>query len=196
MKPESKSIKCNTDSVKKKDRITELMQELSDLFLNQQILCKQEWNRSLPFADYIVDRWQKARSLGFGEGSSIYDSALVFGDVSVGANTWIGPFTILDGSGILVIGSNCSISAGVQIYTHDTVNRSISGGKDDVEHGSTIIGDNCYIGPNSIISRGVTIGCGCVIGANSFVNQNIPAGMKAWGSPARLQGHSPSDKGI
>ena len=51
--------------------------------------------RTLPFGDYISDRWEKARLLGFGEGSSIYDSAHVFGDVSIGSATWIGPFTIL-----------------------------------------------------------------------------------------------------
>ena len=40
--------------------------------------------RSLPFGDYVVDRWEKARLLGFGDGSSIYDSSLVIGDVGVG----------------------------------------------------------------------------------------------------------------
>ncbi|WP_211240344.1 hypothetical protein [Aminiphilus circumscriptus] len=72
------------------------------------------FKRTLPFGDYVVDRWEKAAFLGFGEKTSVYDSAIVLGDVQVGANTWIGPFVILDGSGGLVIGSNCSISAGVQ----------------------------------------------------------------------------------
>ena len=87
-----------------------------------------KFSRTLPFGDYVVDRWEKARLLGFGEGTSIYDSALVLGDVSVGENTWIGPGTILDGTGGLSIGSFCSISAGVQIYTHDTVAWATSGG--------------------------------------------------------------------
>ena len=46
---------------------------------------------SLPLADYFVDRWDKARLLGFGEGSSIYDSSLVIGDVKIGKNAWVGP---------------------------------------------------------------------------------------------------------
>src|SRR3954469_179483 len=77
------------------------------------------FERTLPFGDYVVDRWEKARLLGFGEGSSIYDSALVIGAVEVGAHSWIGPGTVLDGSGGLRIGAYCSISAGVQIYSHD-----------------------------------------------------------------------------
>lgn len=149
---------------------------------------RKKWNRSLPFGDYIVDRWEKARELGFGEGTSIYDSALLLGDVIVGHNTWIGPFTVLDGSGGLVIGDYCSVSAGVQIYTHDTVRWATSGGKEPVDRATVQIGSNCYIGPNVVINKGVSIGDGCVIGANSFVNQDIPAGMKAWGTPARYIG--------
>jgi acetyltransferase-like isoleucine patch superfamily enzyme len=169
-------------------RVAELLEQLQALLTQQQRLVREQWNRSVPFADYIRDRWQKARELGFGEGSSIYDSAVVLGHVSVGKNTWIGPFTVLDGSGGLDIGDNCSISAGVQIYSHDTVKWATSGGQQGPERTPVRIGSRCFIGPNAIISRGVTIGDGCVIGANSFVNRDIPSGMRAWGTPARIIG--------
>lgn len=149
---------------------------------------QQRFQRSLSFGDTVVDRWEKARLLGFGEGSSVYDSALVFGDVTVGEHTWIGPFTILDGSGGgLSIGAHCSISAGVQIYTHDTVERSLSGGTAPVTKAPTRIGSNCYIGPNCVIAKGVTIGDGVVIGAGSLVLHDIPAHSKAFGTPCRVQ---------
>ena len=148
---------------------------------------KRNYNRALPVGDYLSDRWEKAKFLGFSDGTSIYDSALVFGDVKVSEDTWIGPFTILDGSGgELVIGSNCSISAGVQIYTHDTVKRSVSGGIADIEKASTHIGSNCYIGPNTVIQKGVTIGDNVTIGANSLVNRNIPSFSKAFGTPCKV----------
>jgi len=145
-----------------------------------------QFRRTLPFGDYIVDRWEKARLLGFGEGSSIYDSALVIGSVTVGANSWIGPSVILDGSGGLTIGSFCSISAGVQIYSHDSVAWAVSGGEQPYEHAPTVIGDRCYIGPNSIIAKGVTIGDGSVVGAGSTVLHDVIAGSRVAGSPARL----------
>lgn len=145
------------------------------------------FRRSLPFGDYVSDRWDKAASLGFGEGTSIYDTSHVFGDVTVGANTWIGPFTILDGSGGLAIGSNCSISAAVQIYSHDTVKWAHSGGSAPYEYAPTSIGDNCYIGPNTVVAKGVNIGNGAVVGANSLVLHDIPAGATAVGSPARVR---------
>ena len=132
-----------------------------------------KFNRTLPMGDYFVDRWEKAKFLNFGEGSSIYDSSLVFGNVNVGKNCWIGPFTILDGSGgELTIGDNTHISAGTQIYTHDTVNKVIKNTL--LKKGPVSIGNNSYIGPNVIISLNVNIGEYVTIGANSFVNKNIP----------------------
>ena len=172
----------------KTQHLTRLLEELRSLAEHQQLHVRQEWNRSLPVPEYIVDRWSKAKALGFGDSSSIYDSAVVLGDVKVGRHTWIGPYCILDGSGGLEIGDYCSISAGVQIYTHDTVNWAISRGSCDPVYAPVRIGSGCYIGPNVVISKDVTIGDCCVIGANSFVNKSIPSGTKAWGIPARCKG--------
>lgn len=167
-----------------------LLQELKNFWLIRRREVAERFNRTLPLGDYIVDRWEKARELGFGKGSTIYDSSLVLGDVKVGENTWIGPFTILDGSGGLEIGSNCSISAGVQLYSHDTVGRSVSGGSAPVIRSSTKIGSDCYLGPNVVVAKGVSIGDKTVIGANSLVLTDIPAGAKAFGTPCRVVGTS------
>lgn len=162
------------------------MNNLKKSFKKVRDKIREKYNRVLPFGDYFSDRWEKAEYLGFGKNTSIYDSSLVLGNVKVGENTWIGPFTILDGSGDLEIGSNCSISAGVQIYSHDSVKWAISAGEKEYEYQKTKIGDNCYIGPNVIISKGVEIGNSCVIGANSFVNKSFPDNVKLAGNPAKL----------
>ena len=155
------------------------------LKLKRDLILKK-YKRVLPSNELLWDRWEKAKYLGFGKNSSIYDSSVVLGDVKVGDNTWIGPFTVLDGSGRLKIGNNCSISAGVQIYSHDSVKWAVSGGVDDYEYNKTVIGDNCYLAPNVIISKGIELGDGCIVGANSFVNKSFPDYSKIAGNPAKI----------
>ncbi|HXT09038.1 MAG TPA: acyltransferase [Roseiarcus sp.] len=148
---------------------------------------KQLFGRRVSIGDILTERSENAAAYGFGEGTTMYDNVLVLGDVVIGDNTWIGPGCILDGSGgRLRIGAWCSISAGVQIYTHHTVNRSVSLGRLPIDYAPTRIGDGVYLGPNTIVQMGVAIGDRAVIGANSFVNRDIPAGAKAFGSPARI----------
>jgi acetyltransferase-like isoleucine patch superfamily enzyme len=149
---------------------------------------KQQFNRRVSIGDLLTERGDNAAAYGFGEGTTMYDNVLVLGEVKVGRNTWIGPGCILDGSGgALEIGDWCSISAGVQIYTHHTINRSISLGAEPVEYARTKIGSGVYIGPNAVVQMGVTIGDKVIVGANSLVNRDIPANSKAFGSPARIR---------
>ncbi|MBC7952303.1 MAG: acyltransferase [Rhodospirillaceae bacterium] len=164
----------------------DLVEQIRSLYQTLRQDMRTRFQRHVPFGDLFTDRWETAKSWGFGEGTSVYDNVLILGDVRVGANTWIGPNCILDGSGgPLIIGDWCSISAGVQIYTHDTVRRSTSLGTEPVDTAPTTIGSGVYIGPNTVVARGVTIGDKAVIGAMSLVNRDVAAGMRAWGSPAR-----------
>ena len=48
------------------------------------------------------------------------------------------------------------------------------------------IGNNCWIGANSVICPGVTIGDNTVIGAGSVVTKDIPANVVAAGNPCRV----------
>ena len=159
-----------------------LEEELKKLIKIKQKEIKEKFNRHVSIQDLFSDRWETAEFYGFGKGSSCYNNVLIIGDVSVGTNSWIGPNVILDGSGTLKIGNFVSISAGAQIYTHDTVLWSNTEGKKQFDIASTKIGNGVFIGPNSIIAKGVTIGDKSVIGAMSFVNQDIPPYGKFYGN--------------
>jgi acetyltransferase-like isoleucine patch superfamily enzyme len=172
-----------------------LLGQLQSFWRERCAEVQKRFNRILPFGDYVVDRWEKARLLGFGEGTSIYDSALVLGEVQVGSSCWIGPGVVLDGSGGLKIGSYCSISAGVQIYSHDSVAWAVSGGTAAYDYAPTVIGDRCYIGPNTVIAKGVEVGSGTVIGAGSVVLSSLPPDVKAAGAPCRVLGPVDPDAG-
>jgi acetyltransferase-like isoleucine patch superfamily enzyme len=48
------------------------------------------------------------------------------------------------------------------------------------------IEEDCWIGINAVIMRGVTLGRGCVVGANSVVTKSFPPYSVVAGAPARL----------
>jgi len=161
---------------------------IASLYYARRRRMSKKWNRDLPFEELVFDRWKRAQYLNFGEGTSIYHNSYVYGNVKVGKNTWIGPFTLLDGGGGLEIGDFCSISAGVQIYTHDSVKWALSGGKMPYERAPVKIHDCCHIGAGTIIAKGVEIGPHSVVGAGSFVRKTVPPYAVASGVPAIVIG--------
>ena len=165
-----------------------LRRPLKRLYVSLSQLSMLLYNRRISFGDLILDRWERASLYGFGSGSSVYDSVLVLGDVTIGDNCWIGPNVILDGSGApLTVGNNTTISAGVHIYTHSTHLRDVDGDMSGVLTGPVNIGCHCYLGPSSIISLGTSISDHVVVGALSFVNGlNVPKWARVYGIPAHI----------
>jgi acetyltransferase-like isoleucine patch superfamily enzyme len=134
-------------------------------------------------------------------GREFNDFCIIVGEPQIGAETWVGYFTLLDGSGGLKIGRHCCISSGVQIYTHDTVRWTIENLRKDhvnyshVDRAPVKIGENVYVGANAVILKGVTIGDQCVIGAGAVVTRSLPPRSVAVGVPARIAGHVEVRKG-
>jgi len=149
-----------------------------------------EYNRVVSVGDYIFSRSEKAAYYGFGQGTTVYDNVLILGDVLVGSNCWIGPNTILDGSGgLLTIGDNTYISAGVQIYTHLNM-PNITLSTVSLKPSTVTIGSNCYLGPSSIVTMGSVMDDGSTLGALSMLNGlHIPQNSIAYGIPAQVINH-------
>ena len=166
-----------------------LYDSIKKIYRKVSLTIDEKFNRSVSFGDIFNDRWERAKSLNFGENSSVYDNVLVIGNVSVGKDVWVGPNVILDGSGNLNIGDHCTISSGVHIYTHDNIKKTLLPSKYEIERDRVNIDNNCYIGPNSIISKGVNISSYCIIAANSFVNKSFDSYSIIAGTPAKKIGH-------
>lgn len=115
--------------------------------------------------------------------------AWVIGEPQIGEGTWIGAFTVIDGSGGLRIGAGCDISCGAQIYTHSSVRRCTSGRRHpQVDRAPVRIGDRVFIGPNAVVLMGVSIGDEAVVGAGAVVTRDVPARVTVVGVPARITG--------
>ena len=164
-----------------------LWHDLQAMFATLRDAKRERWDRCMPFEELLFEREEKASYLGWGEGATCYQQSYVFGDVTVGAGTWVGPFTILDGAHApLRIGDFCTIGAGVHLYTHDTVRWALSGGEAPYQHAPTTIGNNCHLGAYAVVLKGVTVGDGCIIGAHALVRSNLPPHSVAVGVPARI----------
>ena len=168
-----------------KGTVMNLKEDLQALLRELRLSMKGKLDRHVSIQDLLSDRWETANFYGFGEGTSCYNNILILGEVKVGKNTWIGPNVVLDGSGGLEIGDYVSISAGVQIYTHHTVDWSTSLGVNSIKKQPTKIGNGVYLGPNSIIQMGTSIGDGAVVGAMSFVNKDVPKAGRWYGYSLR-----------
>lgn len=106
-------------------------------------------------------------------------------NIEVGENFFANyNFMVLDVAKV-VIGRNAQIAPNVSIYTaghplHPVARNS------GYEYGIGItIGDNVWIGGNTVILPGVHIGDNVVIGAGSVVTKDIPDNMIAAGNPCR-----------
>lgn len=93
--------------------------------------------------------------------------------------------TILDVAKV-TIGDNCQMAPNVAIYTaghpvHPQTRNTA------YEYGiSVTIGDNVWLGGNTVICPGVHIGSNTVIGAGSVVTKDIPDWCIAAGNPCRV----------
>jgi acetyltransferase-like isoleucine patch superfamily enzyme len=88
---------------------------------------------------------------------------------------------------LVTIGSGVTLSGPVRFITHDGAVRVIRRDLPDIDVIAPIaIGDNAFVGPNTIILPGVTVGADSVVGAGSIVTKDVPPGTIVGGNPARV----------
>lgn len=84
---------------------------------------------------------------------------------------------------LIEIGDNVTMAPRVHILCHDASTKNFL---NYTKIGRVTIGNNVFIGAESVVLPGVTIGDNVIIGANSTVTRDIPSGSVAAGSPARI----------
>jgi len=166
---------------------TILFQQLASLREELDSYTLEKYQRINPLFENLCDWNEKGTRFGK-EGTVLYDSATIIGDVQIGAHCWIGLNTIIDGTGGLIIGDYVTVSSGVHIYTHDTVRWALSGGKALYEYSPVTIGNCVFIGAQSVVLRGVGIGEHSLICANATVTKDVPPFSIVAGTPARVIG--------
>lgn len=84
---------------------------------------------------------------------------------------------------LVSIGDNVTLAPRVHILAHDASTKKVL---NYTKIGLVTIGNNVFVGADSVILPGVRIGDNVVIGANSTVTKDIPKNSVYAGSPARF----------
>jgi len=123
------------------------------------------------------------------ESAYVDQTAIICGKVLVGKNVFIGPYAVIradetDAQGemeAIVIGDDSNIQDGVVIHSKSgaavTIGRHTSIAHRSIVHGPCTVGDNVFIGFNSVLFN-CRVGEGCVVRHNAVVDgRDLPPGF-------------------
>lgn len=127
----------------------------------------------------IAGRVRIAPTTSFRCGENIY----------LGKNTHISQYCCLwaGENSKIVLGDNLLVGPGVKIFS---INHGVKSGipmnTQAVTEKDVIVGNDVWLGANSVVVAGVTIGDGAIVAAGSIVTKNVPAHAIVGGNPARI----------
>ncbi len=118
--------------------------------------------------------------------------------ITIGNRSFINVNCVLLDSAVIRVGNNTLLAPGVQLLTatHPVREQERIVAPADRKAGEAAyrtsarpitIGNNVWIGANTVVLPGVDIGDNTVIGAGSVVTSNIPSDVLAFGQPCRVQ---------
>lgn len=155
-----------------------LIGEYSKLILNSSSnihLGKRVWLGQNIYVEPIKDG-----SIVVDDNSSVQDNCRLNGDVYIGKNVILAPNVFISSGNHFF-----DIEPYLPIRLQDSIVLNDSKFKDDRSK-KVCIEDDCWIGINAVIMRGVNIGKGAIVGANSVVTKDVPPYKVVGGIPAKV----------
>jgi glycosyltransferase involved in cell wall biosynthesis len=100
----------------------------------------------------------------------------VVGQLILGNNVLFNNHSTVTCQSEIIIGDNTWFGEGVRLYDHNHryKDRNIPFTQQGYNNGKIEIGNNVWIGSNTVILKDVSIGDGCVIGANNVIYKSMP----------------------
>ncbi len=126
------------------------------------------WIEAPFFCDY-------GENISIGENTFVNTNCMFLDDnkITIGKNGLIAPY-------VQLVTASHPLKAAERIIENDTTSRYLTSTQ------PIKIGDNVWIGGNSVVLPGVTIGNNVTIGAGSVVTKTIPDNVLALGNPCKV----------
>ena len=139
-----------------------------------------------------VDYANVALGTRIGRGVTVKEGCIIDSGTTIGSYTYVGWRTALTRASIgrfVSIANQVSIGPGEHAPdSPSTSSLFYSSPFKELTKQRSEIGNDVWVGVNSVVRRGVVVGNGAVIGANSFVNRDVAPFAIVAGSPARVLG--------
>lgn len=138
------------------------------------------------------------KSDSIGDGTRIWQYAVIFKNAKIGKNCNICAHTLIEND--VTIGDSVTVKSGVYIWDGTVIEDNVFIGpcvaftNDKMPRSKVypdkfegiIIKKNASIGANSTLLPGIVIGENAMIGAGSVVTKDVPANAVVMGNPARI----------
>jgi sugar O-acyltransferase (sialic acid O-acetyltransferase NeuD family) len=129
--------------------------------------------------------YEKFKEWGYLFATVIHPSAVVADDLHIGEGAQIMAGAIVQTG--CAIGYNSIINSGAIVDHHCKIGNHTHISPGAVLSGGVQVDDMVHIGTAATIIQGITIGEHTLVGAGSVVINNMPAGVRAFGVPAKVR---------
>lgn len=111
------------------------------------------------------------------------------GTIHIGEHSAIGPYTIINGGGNVLIGKKALFAKNISINANDhNYSRDADIRDQGFTHADVVIEDDVWLGANVCVNKGVIVRKGSIVGANAVVTRDTEAYSINVGVPAKKIG--------